>query len=112
MKVAALIDALEAAAALPAEPSLEDVAASMAARAPVLDVITGLDPSSLEAPERAALKEALSRIQARDADTLAALEDERERVGGERAKLAHARGMVRGYRNVAPHGRGAVLRTA
>ncbi|MEQ8894421.1 MAG: hypothetical protein RID93_42610 [Sandaracinaceae bacterium] len=112
MSVRELIAALDAAWVSPEDATLEGLAEAVAARAPVLDAITALDPASLDEEARDALKSALERVHARDAEALAALEGERDRVTAERGKIAHARGMVRGYRNLAPHRAGAVLSTA
>lgn len=87
---------------------LEALSAMMEERAPVLDAIVRLSATRLEAEERAELRAALLRVQARDEAWRTRLSAAFDEASAHLRRVAEGRGAVRGYKNQAS-GAGIVL---
>lgn len=109
--VEALASALEASAP-PESSDVDAVAEAVRRRAPLLAALDELDPGTLGEAERARLREALERAMRADARVAAHLDRQRRAAAEALDGLVDARGAVRGYRGLAPHAAGAVLREA
>jgi hypothetical protein len=106
-----LVEKLEGLAAeLPEEPSLEDLARYVEARADAAETLSRLDPAGLTASEKRGLSTRLRKVLERDQALVFALFALREDVGKRLSELPTARRAVRGYGDASVGGR--LLRSA
>ena len=105
-----LMDALEA-VPLEGEMTVEELGAALERRAPLLEAIVALDPSTLSASTRDRMKSVLEAALTADARTLEGVQTARDAVGARLTELVDARGAVKGYRSP-PERPGSVLETA
>lgn len=102
----AFVEALEAAAArLPSEPTVEDFTRLVEERrepaAKLAEVLSTIDPSALDGPERRSLAMRLRKVLETDQMLTAALFARRNDVAAELSKVAHARRAAAAARNSA-----------